>query len=98
MVMFTVWKWKDLDEDDMMQAMGATAVLDYPEGYQNFVFLDGSGGFSIGPEDEDPEQQAIRGHVVSKFCTMETHHAMPQEDALAIGGKVVEILRNLAED
>ena len=98
MAIITVWKWKDLDEDAMTQAMGATAILDYPEGYQNFVFVDGSGGMSIGPDDEDPEQEALRAHVFSKFCTLEVHHAMPQEDALVIGAKVVEILKNLNED
>ena len=97
MTMITVWRWKDLHEDDLVEAMGAIAVLDYPEGYQNYVFVDGSGGMSISPDDEDMETQAVRSHVFSKWCTLEAHHAMPQEDALTIGPKIVEILRNLGQ-
>jgi hypothetical protein len=95
--MITVWRWKDLDEDSMVEAMGAIAVLDYPEGYENYVFVDGSGGMSISPDDEDMETQAVRSHVFSKWCTLESHHAMPQSDALTIGPRIVEILKNLAE-
>ena len=98
MSIITIWKWKDLDEDELVQAMGATAVLDYPEGYQNFVFVDGSGGMSISPDDEDPESQAIRSHVFGKWMTLSVHHAMDQEQALAIGPKIVETLRSLSED
>ena len=54
MVVITVWKWKDLDEKKMIQAMGATALLDYPEGYANYLFLDGSGGVTIAPDGEQP--------------------------------------------
>ena len=97
MPMISIWRWKDLDEDAMTQAMGAIAVLDYPEGYQNYVFVDGSGGMSISPDDEDMEAQAVRSHVFSKWCTLESHHAMPQEGALAIGPKIVELLKGLAE-
>jgi len=94
----TVWKWKDLDEDDLMQAMGATAVLDYPEGYVNYVFADGSGGVSIAPDDEALEDEALRAHVFGKWMKLEVHRAMPQEDALVIGAKIVEVLRNLEEE
>jgi hypothetical protein len=73
------------------------AVLDYPEGYQNFVFADGSGGISITPEGEDIESEAMRGFVFGKSCTLETHRAMAQEDALGIGPGIVELLRNLKE-
>jgi len=97
MSVITVWKWKDLNEDDMLQAMGATALLDYPEGYQNFVFVDGSGGVSISPDDEDPEAQAVRSHVFSKWCHLSVHDAMSQADALTIGPKIVEVLKSLNE-
>jgi len=93
----TVWKWKDLNEDSMVQAMGATAIMDYPEGYQNFVFADGSGGVSISPDDEDVETQAVRAHVFSKYCVMDVHTAMTQQDALGIGPKIVDIMTKLGE-
>jgi hypothetical protein len=97
MPMITVWRWKDLDEDALVESMGAIAVLDYPEGFVNYVFADGSGGVSIAPDGEDMETQAIRGHVFGKWCTLESHQAMPQEDALNTGPKIVEILKGLAE-
>ena len=97
MAVITVWKWKDLDEDQLMQAMGATVVLDYPEGYQNYVFADGSGGMSIGPDEEDLEARAVRAHVFAKWCTLEVHDALPEGEALAIGPKIVEVLKNLEE-
>jgi hypothetical protein len=98
MVVITVWKWKDIDEKVMTQAMGATAVLDTPEGYQNYLFLDGSGGVSIAPDGETPESAAQRAWTFSKFCTLDSRSAMTQEEALGIAPKVVELLTNLAED
>ena len=98
MVVVTVWKWKDLDEEDMVQAMGATALLDYPEGYQNYLFVDGSGGVSIGPDDETTEARALRSFVFGKWCTLDAHQAMTEAEALGVGPKVVEVLRNLNED
>jgi hypothetical protein len=97
MVQVTIWKWKDFDEDDLVQAMGATAALDYPEGYENYVFADGSGGMSLSPDGEDPIAMAIRGHVFAKWCTLEAHQAMPQAEALEVGPQVVELLRNLGD-
>jgi hypothetical protein len=97
MSVITIWKWKDLDEDDLVQAMGAVAVLDYPEGYQNYVFADGSGGVSISPDD-DLEAQAIRSHVFAKWCHLSVHQAMTEGEALMIGPKIVEILKGLEED
>jgi hypothetical protein len=97
MVVVTVWKWKDIDEEDMAQAMGATAVLDYPEGYQNYLFVDGSGGVSIGPDDESVESAAVRAFTFSKWCTLDSRRAFTEAESLEIGPKVVELLRNLAE-
>ncbi len=97
MAVVTVWKWKDLDEDALVQAMGAIAVLDYPEGYQNYVFADGSGGVSISPDGEDMAAQAVRAHVFGKWCTLSVHDAMTEGDALEIGPRIVEILTGLAE-
>jgi hypothetical protein len=98
MVVVTVWRWKDLDEEGMVQAMGATQLLDYPEGYHNYLFVDGSGGVSIGPDDESPESRALRSFVFGKWITLDSHEAMTEEQALGIGPKVVEMLRNLNED
>jgi hypothetical protein len=97
MVVITVWKWKDLDEKKMIQAMGATAVLDYPEGYQNYLFLDGSGGVSIAPDGESPESVAQRAWTFGKWCTLDSRSAMTEAESLEIAPKVVELLSNLAE-
>ena len=97
MVVVTVWKWKDLDEKQMVQAMGATALLDYPEGYQNYLFLDGSGGVSIAPDGESPESAAQRAWTFGKWCTLDSRSAMTEEESLAVAPKVVELLTNLAE-
>ena len=98
MPVITVWKWKDLDEEGMKQAMGATAVLDYPEGYQNYLFTDGSGGVTISPDGESAESVAFRSFVFSKWCTLESHQAMTEGEALAVAPGVVELLTNLNED
>ncbi len=99
MVVVTVWKWKDnLDEKGMTQAMGAAALLDYPEGYQNYLFLDGSGGVTITPDDESPESAAQRAWTFSKWATRDSRSAMTEEEALGVAPKVVELLTNLAED
>lgn len=97
MTVITIWQWKDLDEEDLVEAMGAIAVLDYPEGYQNYVFADGSGGVSISPDDA-LEEQALRAHVFSKWCTLSVHQAMTEAEALVIGPKIVEILQGLSGD
>lgn len=98
MTVVTIWRWKDLDEDQLVQAMGAIAVLDYPEGYQNYVFADGSGGVSISPDEDGLENQAIRSHVFAKWCNLSVHQAMSEGEALVIGPKIVEILKGLAGD
>ena len=97
MSIITIWKWKDLDEEVLVQAMGATAILDYPDGYENYVFIDGSGGMSISPDGEPAEAQSLRAHVFAKWCHLTVHHAMSQEDALAIGPKIVELLEQLED-
>ena len=97
MPIITIWKWKDLDEHTLVQAMGAVAALDYPEGYQNYVFVDGTGGISVSPDDGDLEGQAVRSHVFAKWCDLSVHHAMTEGEALAVGPKIVEILHGLAE-
>jgi hypothetical protein len=81
----------------MAQAMGATAVLDYPDGYQNYLFVDGSGGVSIAPDDESPESAAMRAFTFGKWCTLDSRRAMTEGESLEVGPKVVELLRNLAE-
>ena len=98
MPVVTIWKWKDLDEESMVEAMGAVTALDYPEGYQNWVFADGSGGVSITPDGEDLEPAAIRSHVFSKWMTREVHNAMPEADAISIAPQIVELLAGLNED
>jgi hypothetical protein len=97
MVVVTVWKWKDIDEEGMAQAMGAAAVLDTPEGYQNYLFVDGSGGVSIAPDDESPELAAMRTFTFSKWCSLDSRRAITEAESMEIGTKVVELLRNLAE-
>lgn len=98
MPVITIWKWKNLDEKQMVEAMAAVTTLDYPEGYQNWVFADGSGGVSITPDGESMEDAAIRSHVYSKWMRLSVHDAMPQEDAIAIAPQIVEVLASLRED
>jgi hypothetical protein len=97
MTVITIWQWKDLNEEHMVEAMGAVAVLDYPEGYRNYVFADGSGGVSISPDDT-LENESIRAHVFSKWCTLSVHRAMTEGEALVLGPRIVEILQGLSAD
>lgn len=98
MPIITVWKWKNLNEDEMGAAMDAVTRLDYPEGYQNWVFADGSGGVSISPDDEDPAAGALRSHVFSKWLSLEVHHAMSEEEGMVLGAQVIEVLKTIDAD